>query len=143
MAGRNIQGAVNRCRGRALSHHGEGIFYLYKSWDNCVKLVVWLGDSRFRVREFSPDAMHEAGVQLGRVQLGKDPVDWKPMPSVGLGVREIRVRVGGVFRVIYVAKFLEAVYVLHAFQKKSRKTAQADIELARHRFRTLIRERRR
>jgi phage-related protein len=64
------------------------------------------------------------------------------MPSAGLGVNEIRIRVGGAFRVIYMAKFAEAVYVLHAFQKKSRKTARTDIELARRRFRALINERR-
>jgi phage-related protein len=64
------------------------------------------------------------------------------MPSVGLGVNEIRIRVGGAFRVIYMAKFAEAVYVLHAFQKKSQKTARTDIELARRRFRALINERR-
>lgn len=82
------------------------------------------------------------GIQLGRVQLGEAPADWKPMPSVGLGVSEIRVRVGGAFRLIYMAKFVEAIYVLHAFQKKSRKTARADIDLARLRFRALIRDRR-
>jgi len=107
-----------------------------------VKQVVWLGDSLRRVRDFAPEARHEAGVQLGRVQLGKEPVDWKPMPSVGPGVSEIRVREGGAHRVIYMAKFAEAVYVLHAFQKKSRKTARLDIELARLRFRRLIRDRR-
>jgi phage-related protein len=64
------------------------------------------------------------------------------MPTIGLGVNEIRVRVGGAYRVIYVAKFVEAVYVLHAFEKKSRKTAQMDIELARRRFRSLIQDRR-
>jgi phage-related protein len=63
------------------------------------------------------------------------------MPSVGLGVNEIRVRLDGAFRLIYVAKFQEAVYVLHAFQKKSRKTAKEDIELARKRFRALVQER--
>ena len=107
-----------------------------------MKPVVWLGDSRSRIREFAHDAMHEAGVQLGRVQLGKDPMDWKPMSSVGLGVCEIRVRLGGAYRVIYIAKFAEAVYVLHAFQKKSRKTARLDIELAHLRFKRLIRDRR-
>ena len=65
------------------------------------------------------------------------------MPSVGLGVNEIRVREGGAFRVIYIAKFPEAVYVLHAFRKKARKTPKADVELARKRFRDLIQERRR
>ena len=107
-----------------------------------MKPVVWLGDSLARVREFAPDARHETGVQLGRVQAGKEPVNWKPMPSVGLGVNELRVRVGDAFRVIYMAKFVEAVYVLHAFQKKSRKTARTDIELARQRFRSLVRDRR-
>jgi phage-related protein len=64
------------------------------------------------------------------------------MPSVGLGVNEIRVREdGGAFRIIYVAKFSEAVYVLHAFQKKAPKTSKPDIELARRRFRELIQER--
>lgn len=107
-----------------------------------MKPVVWLGDSRARVRDFAPDGRHEMGIQLGRVQLGEAPADWKPMPSVGLGVSEIRVRVGGALRLIYMAKFVEAIYVLHAFQKKSRKTAQADIDLARLRFRALIRDRR-
>ena len=106
-----------------------------------MKPVVWLGDSLSRVREFAPDARHEAGHELGLVQAGEQPSDWKPMPTVGLGVNEIRVRLGGAHRVIYMAKFAEAVYVLHAFQKKSRKTARADIDLARLRFRTLIRER--
>ena len=107
-----------------------------------MKPVVWLGDSRARVRGFPQEPRHVAGVQLGLVQAGEQPSDWKPMPSVGLGVNEIRVRVGGVFRVIYMAKFAEAVYVLHAFEKKSRKTPRNDIELARRRFRSLVQERR-
>ena len=84
-----------------------------------------------------------AGHELELVQAGREPKDWKPMPSVGLGVSEIRVRVGAAFRVIYMAKFAEAVYVLHAFQKQSQKTARADIELAKRRFRAVIEERRR
>jgi phage-related protein len=107
-----------------------------------VKPVVWLGDSLERVREFPPDARHVAGVQLGLVQAGAEPSDWKPMPAVGLGVNEIRGRAGGAYRVIYVAKFAEALYVLHAFEKKSRKTARTDIELARRRFRLLAQDRR-
>lgn len=107
-----------------------------------MKPAIWLGDSLVRVREFPPDARREAGYQLGRVQAGKEPADWKPMPSVGLGVNELRVRAAGAYRVIYLARFAEAVYVLHAFEKKSRKTPRPDIELARHRFRMLVRERR-
>ena len=108
------------------------------------KRVEWLGDSLRQIREFPDEAKREAGYQLERVQAGKDTEDWRPMPSVGLGVNEIRVREGGgAFRVIYVAKFVQVVYVLHAFQKKARKTPKQDIELARQRFRELVQERKR
>jgi phage-related protein len=106
-----------------------------------LKPVKWLGDSQESIRDFPDDPRREAGFQLDRVQAGKEPADWKPMPSVGLGVKEIRVNDGGAFRVIYVARFAEAVYVLHAFQKKSNKTPKPDLELARRRFRQLIQER--
>jgi phage-related protein len=107
-----------------------------------VKPVVWLGDSRARLREFPADAMRVAGHEIEQVQAGREPGNWKPMPSVGLGVNEIRVRIGAAFRVIYVAKFEDAVHVLHAFQKKSRKTAREDLDLARRRYRALLEERR-
>jgi phage-related protein len=107
-----------------------------------LKLVQWIGDSRERISEFPDEPRREAGYQLERVQAGKEPADWKPMPSVGLGVKEIRVHEdSGAFRVIYVAKFAEAVYVLHAFQKKAQKTPKQDIELARQRFREWVQER--
>ena len=107
-----------------------------------IKLLAWLRDARSRVREFPDEARGHVGFELWEVQCGKEPSDWKPMPSVGLGVNEIRVRTGGAFRVLYVAKFAEAVYVLHAFQKKTEKTALADIEMARQRFRAFVHERR-
>ena len=107
-----------------------------------VKPITWLGDSRERVRGFPGEARGVVGFELWEVQQGKDPSDWKPMPSVGLGVNEIRVRAGNAYRLIYVARFSEAVYVLHVFEKKSRKTSRPDLELARKRFRTLIQERR-
>jgi putative component of toxin-antitoxin plasmid stabilization module len=75
---------------------------------------------------------------LRRVQQGLDPNDWKPMSSVGPGVREIRIRVGDAYRVFYVATFDEGVYVIHAFAKKARKTARRDIDVGRERFRALI-----
>ena len=108
-----------------------------------MKPIVWLGDSRRRLREFPGGARRVAGHELEKVQGSREPADWRPMPSVGLGVSEIRVRAGAAFRVIYVAKFSEAVYVLHAFQKKSQKTAQGDIDLAKGRFRIMIEDRRR
>ena len=106
------------------------------------KPVVWMGDSLEQVRAFPPLARQGAGVELALVQAGEAPSDWKPMPAVGLGVNEIRVHAGGAFRMIYVAKFIEAIYVLHAFQKKSRKTSRSDLDLARRRFRALAHDRR-
>jgi phage-related protein len=82
-----------------------------------------------------------AGHQIDQVQRGRDPDDWRPMNTVGPGVREIRIRdAAGAFRVIYTAKFADAVYVLHCFQKKTQKTRKADIDLAARRYRDLARE---
>ena len=106
-----------------------------------MKSVIWLGSSLSDVQSFPPEAKREVGYQLSKVQEGLEPSDWKAMPSVGPGVREIRVHAGSEYRVIYVAKFHEAVYVLHAFGKKTSKTAQPDLALARQRLQTLVRER--
>jgi phage-related protein len=101
-----------------------------------VKPIAFLGSSLDDLRGFPADARREAGYQLDRVQRGLDPDDWRPMPSIGAGVREIRVRErAGAFRVIYVASFADAVYVLHAFQKKARQTARRDLDLAASRLR--------
>ncbi len=82
-----------------------------------------------------------AGFQIDQVQEGHDPDDWKPMSSIGQGVREIRIRdEAGAFRVIYIAKLAEAVYVLHCFQKKTRKTAKTDLDLARKRYQDVQRK---
>ncbi|MEJ2623141.1 MAG: type II toxin-antitoxin system RelE/ParE family toxin [Pseudolabrys sp.] len=105
-----------------------------------MKPVVFLGDSLDRVRAFSERARRDVGFQLERVQRGLDPDDWKPMVSVGPGVREIRVRdATGTYRVVYVARFADAVYVLHAFQKKSQRTPRGDLVLAQSRLRELKR----
>jgi len=84
------------------------------------------------------NARRLAGFQLRRVQQGLEPLDWKSVLAVGPGVREIRVHTGLEHRVLYVAKFAEAVYVLHAFEERTRKTAKCDVELARLRFRALV-----
>jgi phage-related protein len=108
-----------------------------------MKLIEFRGDSLDSLREFPKQARHEAGFQLDRVQRGLDPFDWKPMPTVGSGVREIRVRdESGAYRVLYVAKFEDAVYVLHCFQKKTQATPKHDIDLAERRYRELLKERR-
>lgn len=86
-------------------------------------------------------AKREAGHQLDQVQNGRDPDDWKPMNTVGQGVKEIRIRdAAGAFRVIYVAKFADAVYVLHCFQKKTEKTNKTDLNMAASRYRDLLKE---
>lgn len=93
------------------------------------------------VRAFPADARRDAGYQPRRVQQGSLPSDWKPMTSVGSGVIEIRVSNQLEHRVFYIAKFQEAVYVLHAFEKRTRQTAQRDIDLAKTRLADLITER--
>ena len=103
-----------------------------------MKPITFLGDSLEALRAFPPEARRESGFQLDRVQRGLTPENWKPMKTIGPGVTEIRVRAGvGAFRVLYVAMFPEAVYVLHAFQKKTQRTARADLSLATTRYKAL------
>ena len=97
------------------------------------KPLVWVGRSLAELRAFPETARQRAGYQLRRVQRGLLPDDWKPMPSIGAGVAEIRVHTEVEHRVVYLAKFEEAIYVLHAFEKRTRKTQRADLELARTR----------
>ncbi len=94
------------------------------------KPLLWAGSSLADMRAFPAEARRMGGYQLRRVQSGLMPSDWKPMPSVGSGVNEIRIHTTVEHRVIYVAKFEEAVYVLHAFEKKSRKTPVAELATA-------------
>jgi len=103
-----------------------------------MKLAKFLGDSKAIIAEFPDQARSEAGFQIGRAQRGQEPDHWKPMPSIGAGVREIRIRTEtGAFRVIYTASVGDYVYVLHAFEKKAQKTAPREIALAKARFRML------
>jgi phage-related protein len=107
-----------------------------------VKPITFLGDSLDAIHGFPRGARREAGFQLDKVQRGLNPDGWKPMKTVGTGAREIRIRDDtGAFRVVYIATLPEAVYVLHAFQKKTEQTAQRDIDLARARLKKLMRER--
>lgn len=108
-----------------------------------MKTVSFLGDSLEAPRAFPSIARQRAGYQIERVQRGVDPDDWKPMRTVGPGVREIRVRdESGAFRVLYVAHLEDAVYVLHCFQKKGQRTGRPDIELGVRRYKDLMRGRR-
>jgi phage-related protein len=105
------------------------------------KPVEFRGSALEDLRAFPQGPRREAGHQLDQVQHGREPDDWKPMSTVGRGVREIRIRdAAGAFRVLYVAKFDDAVYVLHCFQKKTQKTSKADLNLAAQRYRDLLKE---
>jgi phage-related protein len=108
-----------------------------------MKPIAFVGTALDDLRDFPAGPRRESGHQLDRVQRGLEPDDWKPMPSIGRGVQEIRVRDDtGAFRVIYTATLPEAVYVLHAFQKKTQQTPKRDIELAADRLRQVRQGRR-
>lgn len=101
------------------------------------KTLKFVGSSIDDLRNFPEEARRVAGFELRAVQNGLEPRDWKAMQSIGSGVKEIRIHVLGEWRVIYVAKLSDAVYVLHAFQKKGQKTNKNDIEIARKRFKQI------
>jgi len=105
------------------------------------KPVTFRGSALDDLRAFPLTAKREAGYQLNQVQHGNEPDDWKPMPTIGSGVREIRIRdMAGAFRIVYVAKFADAIYVLHCFQKKTQQTSKSDLDLAGTRYKELIEE---
>lgn len=98
-----------------------------------------MGSAYDDLLSFPKEARRQAGFQLSKVQAGLDPEDWKPFNDVGAGTREIRIREeSGIFRVMYVAKFEEAVYVLHCFQKKTQATSKHDRRIAETRYRAVI-----
>jgi phage-related protein len=105
--------------------------------------ITWVGTSLKDVRGFPADARRKAGHELFMVQIGLAPSDWKPMSSIGPGVMEIRVHTQVEHRVFYVAKFSEAVYVLHAFRKAGRSTPKPDLDQGRRRLQEVVRSRRR
>ncbi|PIP37306.1 MAG: hypothetical protein COX19_17035 [Desulfobacterales bacterium CG23_combo_of_CG06-09_8_20_14_all_51_8] len=102
-----------------------------------MKAIEFHGTSRKEIKKFPEPIKREAGHQLMRVQHGLEPSDWKPMPDIGQGVREIRLHYEGQFRIIYVARFKDAIHVLHAFQKKTQKTPVRDIDIARRHYKKI------
>ncbi|MBB4198408.1 hypothetical protein CCR94_04300 [Rhodoblastus sphagnicola] len=105
------------------------------------KPLKFSGSALDDLRAFPPSARREAGYQLDRVQAGLDPNDWKPLTTVGRGVREIRIwDADGAFRVVFVARFKDAIYVLHCFQKKTQATSKTDLDLAAKRYNDIARE---
>jgi phage-related protein len=102
-----------------------------------VKTLKFVGNSLKELREFPEEVRRAAGFELRAIQNGLDPSDWKPMNIIGSGVKEVRIHLKGEWRVIYITKKSDAVYVLHAFKKKSQKTSSKDIELAKKRFKMI------
>lgn len=109
---------------------------------NNEKEIRWVGSSYDDLLGFPHEPRREAGFQLAKVQAGLDPDDWKPFDEVGAGVREIRIKeANGIYRVMYVAKFSEAIYVLHCFQKKSQATSKHDKDIVVVRYRAVAQQR--
>ena len=106
------------------------------------KEIRWVGSAYADILKFSDEPRKKAGFQLGKVQADLEPEDWKPFDDVGAGAKEIRIRdSSGIYRVMYVAKFEEAIYVLHCFQKKTEATTKQDKDIAQTRYRAVVRER--
>jgi phage-related protein len=106
------------------------------------KPIAWMGDSLTRLRAAPADVRSDAGYQLDLVQRRETPTDFRPMPDVGPGAMEIRIHSDNEYRVLYVARFEEAVYVLNCFVKKTRATRKADIELGKQRYGAMLELRR-
>jgi len=104
-----------------------------------MRCVVFQGNSLETIREFPDAARQRAGYEIDRVQRDLEPTNWKPFPSIGQGVREVRIQMGEQYRVIYIAKYEDTVHVLHAFQKKTQKTRTSDIEIAKRALKELLR----
>jgi phage-related protein len=105
------------------------------------KPIYWIGSSKEDIADFPTEARRKAGFQLRAVQKGQSPSDFKPMSTVGQGVEEIRIRTDNAYRIFYVARFSEAIYVLHAFQKKTQKTSKKDIKIGQQRYKQLTEHR--
>jgi len=108
-----------------------------------MKKLGFLGTSLEDLKKFNKEIQHEIGYNLSRVQEGKNPKDSKPMKNIGIGVKEIRAKdKDGIYRAIYIANFVDSVFVLHCFQKKDEKTRKQDIDIAKSRLKQLILEKR-
>ena len=102
-----------------------------------MKHIIWLGSSFEDLLTFPKEAKQSVGYNLDKIQRGQDPSDWKPISSIGKGVKEIRIHSDNEYRVIYLAQREEGIYVLHSFVKKTQKTSSKDIELAKKRFKQI------
>lgn len=102
-----------------------------------MKPIIWLGNTLKNLREYPNEVRSEIGYNLEKVQLGESPFDWKSMHNIGFGVKEIRIHGSNEYRVLYVAKFSEAIYILNVFIKKTEKTVNREIESAKNNYRKI------
>jgi|SRR3990167_3229473 len=107
-----------------------------------MKKITWLGNTHQRIKGYSDIVKQEIGYNLDKVQRGQEPYDWKSIPSVGQGVKEIRIHDENEYRVLYVTKFEESIYILHVFVKKTEQTSKKDIGLAKQRYAEMLEMRR-
>lgn len=115
------------------------IFYTFGYTGQMERRIFWIGASLVDLKKFPANAIQKAGYQLHRVQTGLEPDDWKPFNEIGSGVREIRIiDSSSTFRIMYVTKLKEGIYVLHSFQKKTQKTRKQDIDIAKTRYQAII-----
>ncbi|VFN03130.1 MAG: Phage-related protein [Candidatus Kentron sp. G] len=103
------------------------------------KPIFWIGTSYKDLLSFPVRVKQEAGYQLHRIQNGLEPEDWKPVSTIGVGVKEIRIKEKeGIFRILYVARLKNGIYVLHAFQKKTQKVRKQDMDITRVRYSAIV-----
>lgn len=107
-----------------------------------MKSITWLGNTHETVKNYSSNVRQEIGYNLDKVQRGLEPIDWKQMTAIGHGVKEIRIHQNNEYRILYVAKFHETIYVLNCFVKKSEQTLKSDLDLAKKRYIDLVAKRR-
>ena len=104
-----------------------------------MKNIIFIGQSKNIIKSFPQAAKRNTGYQLDKIQNGKEPSDWKPVNTIGTGVREIRIKdKEGIYRVIYISKFKQSIYVLHAFKKKARKTSKHDIDVVKTAYKIML-----
>lgn len=109
----------------------QKVYFLYQNqYTRSMKPIKFLGNSLSCLRGFPEKSRQAAGYELDKVQRGKQPTDFKSLSTLGKGVEEIRIWDDtGTYRVVYAVKMSDAIYVLHAFQKKSEATSKRDVDL--------------
>jgi phage-related protein len=132
----DITRSPQRVRTRALASYTRSCIFRMG-----LKPLAWVGSALEDLRALPETVRRQVGFELHQVQLGFAVSDWRPLPSVGAGVVELRIHAAGEHRVLYIGRYAVAIHVLHVFEKKTRKITRRDLELARTRL-SWVRDRR-